>query len=507
MVADSAYWGNKTAIAFALMREKDEFFPMKNVDHDWLTMMKERRIPVSGMGSVNNAREVLQILEEGSNRDKKWITSWTSGLSLANFKLRAYCNMHQDDPVLPHVYPLRVLGITPRESNFTVPCPYWSCVLTEARPGGKLSFYAILAFAAFLHGVHFRLDCYVFVHFLGSGQRRAWWMWFWACLLPLWLVLLIKTTHEAELSEEVVGIFSGFELLLKDSPQHVFLLSGMMGGCVLCYIFRDRVRKELGLDDNVMPLFFPKSEKLTEHTFQVCVWRIDVNSQSCIAKFHQMDSGLDDSFASSSRGDDSDSSARMLAIPAKSPSFLRHFAAYLPLSANVRDGESLHTADGHPPALCVRFFYGGEEVQSTRIRHVSYAQWSFDGVVDFCENFTISVNPKPRTMFRVDVRDHTAASISLGSVSFDENRLKKQFERSEKMEEQGRMHLTDGSMATEQVAQMMEQRTSNVHDDVKMARMCEVGFVPHRLSEGGAIWLAIADVEEKSDGLGIQLFC
>lgn len=476
MVTDAAYWGNMAATNGAVQEESDIIYPMQPT-----RLLLRELFHGKQMSTGTDVHRRLQIQQE----------------TTVNDKLRAYCNMHQDDVQLPHIYPLRILGITPRESNFTAPCPYWTCVLTEASSHGKLPFVEFLAGAVLLNYAHFRLDWTIFVHMLGSGQFRLWWIWFWASFLPLWCVMLIKTTHEGELSAQILLFFDHVSAFVMDSPQRMAIGLSVVLGFVVLFIFKDRVRRELGLDEFLAP-FIPQG-KLTEHTFQVCIWRVDIHAHKTLEHFHQVDANHEDSKPADSSAKLEDIEMVRSFIPLRlvggvsAPwGIFRKVSSYLP---DFGEGDALRTSDGHAPALCVRLCYGSKEIQSTRARRLTYSQWLNDAAVDFHENFTLTVQPTPHALFKVEVRDKSIGSIPLGHVSFDERQLWDQFRRSQKMEEKNRAKLSAGATADEQVLQMMQQRCSDSGDAEKMSRMWEAGFAPHRLSAGGAIWLAFSEIE------------
>merc|ERR1712216_762972 len=106
-------------------------------------------------------------LENQSEVGSKWMSPVTRGDSYQNFLLRAYCNMHRFDEVLPHVYPLRQMGVNPVEVPFKASCPYWACTLTEPRAGGKLTFLWFLAVPAAANLLHSRI----------VGECQPWWAW------------------------------------------------------------------------------------------------------------------------------------------------------------------------------------------------------------------------------------------------------------------------------------------------------------------------------------------
>jgi len=534
MVADQSYWTNDTAIEEAVLQEIDSYYLMKDLDHaSWSVPPTSNHRPALQGLSRTHPRSVSTLLQmlgddptqfasaSSHDRVKKWIAPLTGGLSLDNLKLRAYCHIHRYDKRMPHVYPLKVVGIAAQQLNITLPCPHWTCLLTEARPGGKLVYFEILALVALLTYVHYRCDCLaVSVWLFGTGQCRIWWLWFWATLLPLWSVMLLKTTYDQELSETLSGsltwTFTGARDWFEEDLGHqVTFFIGLIGAAAL-YVYRERVRKELGLDEHSLVYLFPRRQVTTESHFQVCVWRVDVNAETAIRKFDDFQ-GLSSEASSSTQRTHYGQFHESLEERSPHPGFdagncyvckqdpmsifQRVARSYFPLTPRSADGNFLRTRDDKLPALCVRFYYGNDEVQSTRTVRPSTTEWSSEeGSIFFQENFKISVERRPDSKFRVEIRD-TGASlghVTLGHITFTEHRLRRQFERSRRAEED-RLGERE-PIALQQVILSMRSGASPVEEEALLRRMVDVGFAPHRLSEGGAVWLAFSEASDEQYG-------
>lgn len=316
--------------------------------------------------------------------------------------------------------------------------------------------------------------------------------------------MLIKSSHEGELHGEIFRLWSSFSDRVLDTPQHTLMLMAGIAASIVLFIYRGRVRQELGIDDVFLRTLFPRRSVHAEHTFQVCIWRVDIHAHNSVSKFNEFDMNPEDSSSGvrdellNSPDMQEDLSARALAMVAPWGAVLRNMTPSV--IARFSDGESLKTADGHAPSLCVRLCYGSEEIQKTRVRSLTYREWLNDEAVEFHDNFTVSVTPRVRTPFRVEVRDQSLGGVSLGHINFDERRLQRQFDRSSKMELQFRSKLAGGLISDEQVLQMKQLQSAKAGDGDQMAMMWDVGFSPHRLSEGGAIWLAFSEVED-SEGM------
>lgn len=387
--------------------------------------------------------------------------------------------------------------------------------MTEAKESGKLPFWGVLGLAILMTASHFRMDCTFCVSWFGTGQFRKWWLTFWASMLPLWTVMLIKTTHDQELSQYVGDQIGGMRtwLLGANSAAHLPTAVVIVAGGILIYVFRDRIRKEMGVEEaQILAAMFPRSTPLMEDTFQVCIWRVDVSGSSVLKRFEELDGQSTSGSSDASLSSEGKLSARNLrcshdletnSCAPKQCGTAASIFQYIPLGMRPVDGhgDMIQTRDGQPPSLCVRFYYGMDEIQSTRVKRLTYADWGADKAVYFLEVFTLSVEPRPRTLFRVEVRDQSFVGAALGHVNFDERHLRKQFERSTTMIANLRDRSADGPMAVEQVMQMMTHRCEIPNDDEQIRKLRDAGFAPHRLSDGGAVWLAFCDTEDR-DGSG-----
>lgn len=400
----------------------------------------------------------------------EWLTPWTSGDTFENFLLRAYCDMHRNDHKLPHVYPLLKLGISPMEFPWKVPCPYGACILTEPRSlsAGKPVFLWMLVVPAAVHLLHARL----------TGQCYSWWQWLWASLLPLWLVAFIESIHDVELSE----LIAGFIRTIVELPS---LFKGDMGetdyervgylvlfvvAAVVAYYFRDRIRAELGLHD-WLPFFFSGRRSAGHHTFQVCVWKVDSRT------YAELDEEEDDPPGGGvvARG------MQALGIPTFGGGGALRMKGYTALFG--RGGTPL------PESITVRLCYGGEELQRTRVQQAG-SGGMFSDVYVFQENFTLSLERRPGTVFTVEIQGKTSQGIDFSSaVNFAADRLDRAFQRSSEAAcKPG--YVMDQRIADTQVVRM---RSSRADERV----MLNLGFHHYPGSSGGEIWLAFCDMEDE----------
>mmetsp|Transcript_21412 Transcript_21412/g.59852 ORF Transcript_21412/g.59852 Transcript_21412/m.59852 type:complete len:667 (+) Transcript_21412:55-2055(+) len=566
MVIDHDFYTNETAMEEALVLERNNFYYTAGVKHLQKQMffppsskfhepcvgdnrtkcLFERHSQGSTGTSTDDGTEFKDLIThtEWVNRThdyarvRNWIRPLTGGLSEDFLLLRAYCNMHRQSPRTVKIYPLKVLGLSPQMINVTVPCPYWSCIMTEAHPGGKLPFGMILAFFASLNYFHYRCDCLpgrTIQMWFGAGTFRIWWAWFWASLLPLWLALLIKTTYDMELLEFVQFSFNsmfGWYYAFTDQSEghdqgqlHQTLLYAVM--IILGFAAfwnRDWLRRELALDKLFdLPMIFAGSVVHPEdhHTFQVCIWRIDINASTYSSYANAAAVHAQVASPRSPAGEDPEApeSIRQLSVVERcSGPFaavrgvswpfgvgltagLQNLADYLPMRQLA--GDLLKTPDGSTPALSVRFFYGGEEIQSTRVVKPSSREWNKGGAVYFQENFRMNIDWLPRQSLRMEVRDNNTGTI-LSSLQMDEGAIVEEFNAALEVQQDAPWH----SAPVMQVVRMLEQPGSTHEEElVQMQELRNLGFSPHRLSSGGTIWLAFAETESANRSGGVQVLC
>jgi len=521
MVTDTSYWSadsdgrGSAAQMEAVNWEKDNFYRLLNVTTwgkkifyptaDTLDVLSPAENSSAGMDvlskygpEIDPDNDVALENEFDKSRVAGWIAPLTGGESQEFLLLRAYCNLHRKDEVMPHIYPFKTLGLGPDQASLMVPCPYWSCMLTEARPNGKLPFLVVLGVFVVLNYFHYRCDClpnHGCQSWFGSGRCRGWWSWFWATLLPLWAVMFIKTTYDKELlvfiMDEITGIQATFLKLIGHWQGQVVAALGGASLVYIIYTYREYIKEELGWNRGgwFLPvLFAPNVHPEDSNTFQVCIWRLDVQS---------------DPVPSSPRGD-GEGSPRTGGGWFGQPLTWANLRRYLPLTSRSRD--TMQTYDGSVPALCVRFYYGTEEVQSTRIVKPTNSEWSRAVPVFFQETFRLNIDWRPRTQLRVEVRDAQSpvGHTILGSISFDEGAILREFDNSSAAQD----HMEWHSVATTQVVRMLEPPAFEIEDDLdQQKQLRSLGFTPHLLSGGGSIWLAFAEVESAGFGAAMPLFC
>jgi len=331
--------------------------------------------------------------------------------------------------------------------------------------------------------MHYRMECCGLSWWLGSGQPRIFWTYFWASLLPFLLVLLIKTTCDDEIGilvglrfHEVQSTLSEF---FSDTTHRLYFA----GGCatvVVLYVYWEQVRDYLGLPHFTIAQYMlargPVVEAEEERTFQVCIWRLDLHSLLGDASpREESDNGHDsetDLFL-----ERQNSSRSCLGCPRGS--FRRR----------EEDQDTLRTHDGRRPTLIIRFYYGTREVQRTRVVRPTQSEWSAKIPVYVQENFRLSVAFRPGTPLRMEVQDTGAplGTVCIGQVSFDEMKLLRQFDVSRHAQKES------SQVSVHQLIKMMAVGNDATKEQVRELK--NLGFNSHALSDGGAVWLAFSEVD------------
>lgn len=469
---------------------------------------------------------------EVTQRIKAWVAPLTGANSMDILKLRAYCGLHAKDRKIPAVYPLRAIGLAARY-RFTLPCHFWTCVMTEARWDGKLPFWVALAFFGILNYIHYRSECQScggVAKLLGSGQSRIWWAWFWATLLPLWLVMLVQTTFDAELTDligqGITYIWTTTTDWVSETTNQITM--GVIAVvALLTWTYWEKVRTALGLETHTfLPNLFSRTQDQDEERIiQVCVWRLDLNSEPLSADLtpREPERGADDTdqaaaagvgggwFGGNAAGSVSTRTAMtLIGGGGWGKALTPRWMPMMPISSQLFKGEedisSLRTHDGRVPSLSVRFHYGSEMIQSTRAVRPSWAEWRAKGTVYIQENFKVGLDWRPGVPLRVEVRDMCAplGPVSLGECVFDSGKLLRQLEASKKAERE----FT--SVPVVQVVRMLAPPAPSTAPGAQSAQITQLkslGFAPFTLSGGGAIWLSFADVATKPQGEGFPSCC
>merc|ERR1719359_1504295 len=155
-------------------------------------------------------------------------------------------------------------------------CHPWTCTYTEQHRRGAWTFYLILIFfgvATFTYICAPLPGCNTV---FGAGRMRPWIVWFWAALMPVWLisfVTLVQGVNYAVMFQFIIHMSS---VLVKDTSRLAITVSCFFGLAIL-YVNRRTVYAMFGLDDrNIVHWgnLFGDDSKAKGRVLQVSVWRV-----------------------------------------------------------------------------------------------------------------------------------------------------------------------------------------------------------------------------------------
>lgn len=353
--------------------------------------------------------------------------------------------------------------------------------------------------------IHLVNDCF------GCGRCRLWWIWFWVYAIPLWLVTYVTFIKGFSFTDLYLLIPKLLEVVVEDvSKSLVIIVVGL--GFVVLWVARDRIRQILGIDDRNL-IHVDTGKKLG---FQVCVWSVVANQRD---------------FAKAANPWVSNQMRR------------RNLDCGLPGFSLLQEPErNLLPGIGKPCNVFCRLAYGDNEPQASRIVRMKQIMRG-DSLIPFKESFCLEMeaDEESETLLHIEVRDQALIGAQeLGRVSFRVTELIDELERSKRCCERLRQSPEEGfdvvpTVALDEYAHSwmmhgpraihMEEPqesspllcccgTNPVADDGKLGEaetqilwmmrgdsgnadrtkeaLDKVGFKAHRLSKGGAIWLAFA---------------
>jgi hypothetical protein len=250
--------------------------------------------------------------------------------------------------------------------------------------------------------------------------------------------------------------------VLDNWKYEAYTIGVILALAALCYYFRERIRSTFGVTE-CLRVQIPQEEIVGGHTFQVCVWRVDIKNES--EQIEEM------------------THTTMMAS--------------LPGSAwRTMTGETSFWGwfkrPSMPDQIWVRLCYGNEEVQRTRVQRLSWSEDSY--VYRFQEIFTLSLEQRRGAQFKVELRGNNF----LSDVTFDVDRLNRAFERSNWAAQGLRLGR---SVADEQIFRMRRPPLSALQEAETNQRMREVGFHPFAGNNGLQVWLAFCNVDEFDESI------
>lgn len=439
-----------------------------------------------------------------------------------DFNLRAYCACHRYDSstTFPGVYiffepPRHIFG-TRLHRLLHGTCSAWTCTFTEQNTRDTWAYYVTVFITLLLNLAHWRGFGDFSEYWLGAGVYRWWWLWFWAMFLPVWSVMFITRVKGCSVQDYVTELWSqcGQIILSTQNLMTIIVVILLFG---LGYSTKERIYKAFGIDDrNIVHWLNVSSvaQRRSWRTVQLCIWCIECNSghaKKDIASWEVI--GTRDLLLQPELlEDNSNRSIRNNRSASPLSFFSFHCGArnaqhmYSPVDGLADPSRDLTFSSGSPN-LFVRVAFGHNEVQNTRVQRLRQKLHGFD-VVSIQENFKLTASGDKETTLNVELADQGLIGYTeRGRAVISEATIMKECQRSENLEDLMRSNgknLRSDSIAVEQLCRMLDGPTSNFNNDEdqqhqERRHMYLGGFKPYELSEGGAIWLAFADITESND--------
>merc|ERR1712083_746716 len=116
------------------------------------------------------------------------------------------------------------------------------------------------------------------------------------------------------------------------------------------------------------------------------------------------------------------------------------------------------------------------------------------GTVEFRETFTFKIGSNP---LNIEVQEVTGSPMRLGSIKLEPHEIQELAEWAfTQYTQSAKKGTTEHALVAEQFHMCRSVDDSNEEEKVKLLH--EVGFKPHKLSNGGYIWLAFCSVKNTS---------
>merc|ERR1719181_819720 len=287
-----------------------------------------------------------------------------------------------------------------------------------------------------------------------------------------------------------------FSVLVEDT-ERVLLIAVVALCFVLLYLARESIYKLLGIDDrNIIHYFNLRGFNRRTIGFQVCIWQVTGGQKDCAR------SGSNNNNANRDFGE---RESRLIRTVLSNP-----------------NDDNLLPNQGKQCNLFVRLAFGDNEPQTSRVVRMNgimrpdtevafRASFSLELRDDIESNSALHIEVKDqavmgatelgRAVFKVgDVLDAIHLSEVKMQVLEQENQDLKLVPTEELNTQLGRWGGPNPfaksaklNAAEEQVVRMMSRELRNSPQLAKR-ELERVGFKPYRLSQGGAVWLAVAQL-------------
>lgn len=461
-----------------------------------------------------------------------------SDVAVAGSSLRMYCLAHSGDN--PRTFPKTFVFYKPPNSLRPYldrfhhrTCLPWTCTFTEKSRSDAWAYIGVLVLAMIATSFHCLTNSHMLATWFGAGTVRYWWFWFWATFLPMWSTIYLTKAASFSVAGYYGAMLNLFFTILS-RLETVVVLVLMAFAALFAARNRERIARFLGIEDHD----FLRWENLSRahrvrsrRAIQVCVWRLDVDSARSRAELGRWEATRLEKLAASGgagtdRAEDDPSTRKPPGL--SSNLFTSASAAFMRIAgasdsadedemgASGRARRKLNFPGGMPPSAFVRVAWGDNELQNSRV-HRPLEHAADIHMIYIQENFRVLAGGIDSARLYIEVRDQGfVGSHELSRVVLTEEQVLDECDRAQalvsKLRRAGQWRddaRGGASLATEQIMRMLEPASfascNTEVADAQRLRLYLAGFKPHELSDGGAIWLAFADLsaDEHSTMLGL----
>jgi len=499
-------------------------------------------IPPATAAAANPAQGQVPVILEGAVTTATPVDDILPRPALVKDReLVLYCDFHNKDP--RETWPKFHIWKFEGECD-----PTWTCTFTQQRDSGTWQFWLALLGGVLLNSLYTCLDQDFLEYWCGAGQCRLWWCWFWAGLIPLWGVSFVTKIKGVNNGTFMEWLWKTATVIIDDA-QAMIIIGSVSFVALLLIVNREVIYRTLGIDDRKL-LHWINADRVTSskkrRIFQVCVWRVDLDSQESDHDYTDFRAGAEGGQVKADEGGYGGPSARAAVLPqgvdgpetqgllggllgagirAPQPqpqqggttlNALRNAAGngFFGSSSPMKGSENrLQVNDDGNVNLFIRLAYGDNEPQTTCVQRIT-SSLDHQGVIYFQETFRLNFDGSSLPL-NVQVCDQQLVGYKrLGACHFTTDMLEENFRWSRKRERVLQNRVQDSGfsdpIAGEQVVVMMQaanhgsQRKGTWQKSEEgretRYRMMNVGFRPYVLNEGGSVWLSFAEIGGTSEG-------
>jgi len=402
---------------------------------------------------------------------KQTVTSAPSFLC-TDRELRDYCSITPSPPS-PRFYPFFRPDVDPL-NLMRATCWPWTCTITEQHKGNLVKILMFVLALAVTTLLYVRgcpcLNCCLdrdwqdrFKTCTGAGSCNLLCKWYWLTMVPVFVVVAVTFVKGFNYQDLLTLTIHLINIIIKDG-QRLIIAGTSVVILLLAYINRNTIYRMLGIEDhNVFhfgwrDLFEPGWRKHDNEPFQVCVWKVTARSapEAPIQGTQKPSTGF---LGTAMGGHD--------------------------------DQEKLLPGQGRRSDIFVRLAYGDNEAVNSRVHYDT--EMKPETVVFFKEICHFNLEEISNSLY-VTVRDQDIMGYNeKGRIVFGGQKVRDILKKTKEMDPGWK---TSGQpLASKQVDELMKYTTRS--KDVAEQAMEQVGYKRYNLSDGGAIWIAMAPMPEE----------